>query len=45
MFDGNPVEKSRIKDRFSDILMLSAFIVIAAVVSIIVMDIIIFPLS
>jgi hypothetical protein len=45
MFDGNPVEKSRMKDRFSDILMLSAFIVIAAVVSIIVMDIIIFPLS
>ncbi len=41
----NPIEKTRIKDRFRDISTLSVLIISSALVSLIVMDLLIFPLA
>ncbi len=44
MYNNNSIEKGRIKDRARDFLMLSGLIIAAALVSIVVMDILLLPL-
>jgi hypothetical protein len=45
MQNGNPFEKNRIRDRMRERLILSAFIVLSALASVILMDLIVYPIA
>ena len=45
MYNGNPFEKTRLRDRFKDISTLAAFTLAVALISLVIMNILIYPLT